>query len=277
MGGLDDGLLTVPYVVPLSAALPSNWRLVQPLLSSSYNGWGTSSLDRDVEQIAECIEYISKLRPHGKVILMGHSTGSQDIMHYLLSPKGKRDPLRPLLQGAILQGGVSDREFLTDIIAPDVYEKSMRVAESYVREGRGADVLPTATLDNVFFTPISARRWLSLASPPSDYSGEDDYFSSDFSDERLGTTFGKIGSTNTPLQILYGESDQYVPEHVDKELLFRRWTAAVKEGGGVVDEDSGVLEGADHTLRRATEEVFKDFIARVVRFVERVEKDVWVH
>ena len=277
MGGLDDGLLTVPYLVPFSAALPPNWRLVQPLLSSSYRGWGTSSLDKDVEEIAQCIGYVHKLRPHGKVILMGHSTGSQDIMHYLLSPKRENDPPRPSLQGAIMQAGVSDREILTDILPSDFYEKSIKVAGTYVREGRGADVLPTALLDGVFSTPVSARRWLSLASPPPDHSGEDDYFSSDFSDERLGTTFGKIGATNTPLQILYGAKDQYVPEHVDKELLVRRWTAAVKEGGGVVDEDSGVLEGADHTLSRATEDVLEDFIARVVRFVERVEKDAWGH
>ena len=275
MGGLEDGLLTVPYVVPLSAALPSHWCLVQPLLSSSYKGWGTSSLDEDVEQIAQCVEYIQKLRPHGKVILMGHSTGSQDVIHYLLSAEKKGDLRRPSLQGAILQAGISDREALSGSMASDAYERSIRVAESYVAEGRGADVLPTAILDNIFVTPVSARRWLSIASPPPDHSGEDDYFSSDFGDERLKTTFGKIGATHTPLQILYGGMDQYVPGHVDKDLLVRRWTVAVKEGGGVVDEDSGVLEGADHSLGRATEEVLNDFFARVVRFVERVEKDTW--
>ena len=122
-----------------------------------------------------------------------------------------------------MQAGVSDREFLTDSLPSFVYGNSVRLALSYVAEGRGADVLPTAILDNIFSTPVSARRWLSLASPLPDHSGEDDYFSSDFNDERLRTTFGRLGATKTPLQVL------------------------------------------------------NDFFARVVRFVERVERDAWVY
>ncbi|KAF3791698.1 hypothetical protein EJ110_NYTH13884 [Nymphaea thermarum] len=45
IGGLTDGLLATSYLEPLSVALErEKWSLVQPLLSSSYTGYGTSSL-----------------------------------------------------------------------------------------------------------------------------------------------------------------------------------------------------------------------------------------
>ncbi|XP_020584828.1 UPF0613 protein PB24D3.06c isoform X2 [Phalaenopsis equestris] len=47
LGGLTDGLLATEYLEPLSVALENlNWSLVQPLLSSSYVGYGTSSLEQ---------------------------------------------------------------------------------------------------------------------------------------------------------------------------------------------------------------------------------------
>lgn len=44
IGGLTDGLMATPYVKPLSEAIGDEWALVQCLLRSSYQGWGTSSL-----------------------------------------------------------------------------------------------------------------------------------------------------------------------------------------------------------------------------------------
>ena len=202
---------------------------------------------------------------------MGHSTGCQDTIHYLLSPEKTDDSSRPGLSGAIMQACVSDREAIAMFLSSEAYDASVKLAETYICEGRGADVLPMTVTSDILPAPISAIRWLSLASPSPNHTGEDDYFSSDFSDERLRSTFGKIGATKTPIQILYGEKDQYVPESVDKESLVKRWTTIIKEGGGVVDEDSGVLDGADHNLNGATADVLKDFISRVVRFVKRID------
>lgn len=272
VGGLFDGLFTVAYTKVLASSLPLTWRFVQPLLSSSYRGWGTSSLDRDVRELSQCIEYLLTLRPRGKVVLMGHSTGSQDIMHYLLSPLEEEQSPRPPLAGAIMQGGISDREASVMLLPEGVYQSSVQVALDYVSEGRGADVLPAQAIDGFFSdVPISARRWLSLMSPPPAHNGEDDYFSSDFGEERLKGTFGRIGATKTPIQILYGEKDQYVPTSVDKEELVGRWERMIREGGGIVDEESGIVKGADHTLEGAGEQVVNDLVSRVVGFLGRIE------
>ncbi|MCJ1244784.1 hypothetical protein MMC30_001984 [Trapelia coarctata] len=233
VGGLFDGLFTVAYTKTLAASLPPAWRFVQPLPSSSHHGWGTSSLDQDVEQIVQCIRYILTLRPQGKIVLMGHSTGSQDTMHYLLSPLQEEQSPRPFLAGAIMQGGVSDREAFPMLLPEEVYQSSVQVALDYVAEGHGEKVLPAQILGQFFpEVAISARRWLSLMSPPPAHNGQDDYFSSDFGDERLKGTFGRIGATGTPVQILYSEKDQYVPEFVHKEELVERWERVIREGGG---------------------------------------------
>lgn len=72
------------YPTTIASSLPPHWSIAEVLLSSSYRGWGTSSLAKDAKEIAECVEYFSKLRPGKKVVLMGHSTGCQDCLEYLV-------------------------------------------------------------------------------------------------------------------------------------------------------------------------------------------------
>ena len=82
LGGLCDGLLTVPYGRYIASSLPSSWALMEPILSCSYRQFGISSLSKDVAEIAQLVEYVHKIHPHGKIVLFGHSTGSQQVMHY---------------------------------------------------------------------------------------------------------------------------------------------------------------------------------------------------
>lgn len=111
---------------------------------------------------------------------------------------------------------------------------------------------------------------MSLASPPPDFAGEDDYFSSDLDDERLSQTFGKIGKAGTPLCILYGEKDQHVPEFVDRVALVERWMTHIRKGDGVVDQGSGVVPGATHTLKEL-DPPMEDLISRALRFLHKLE------
>lgn len=265
IGGLSDGLLTVPYTPYLAKTLPPSYSLVEILLSSSYTGWGASDLGQDVKEIAQCVSYFRSLRPGGKIALMGHSTGSQDVMHYLLAP-GQR----PQIDGAIMQGCVSDREGMVMYMGGDILDRSVKLAQQYVRAGKERDFLPESATMGFIPAPVSAKRFLSLASPPPDFAGEDDYFSSDLDDERLGQTFGKIGKAETPLCILYGEKDQHVPESVDRAALVERWMKHVRKGGGVVDQGSGVVPGATHTLKEFGAPM-EDLISRAVRFLHKVE------
>jgi len=194
---------------------------------------------------------------------MGHSTGCQDVMEYLVGPD---HATRPKIDGGILQASVSDREAMGLMLSKEQYASTNALAASMVADGRGEDVLPFAATHGFFDSPVCARRWLSLASPGHD--GVDDYFSSDLSDEQLDKTFGSL-PRESRLCILYSGNDEYVPEYVDKAALVRKWVGVVKAGGGDVDENhSGVLEGATHDLRSNPEEVVQSLVRRVVGFLE---------
>ena len=266
IGGLGDGLLTSPFILALKDALPASYSPVEILLSSSYAGWGISSLGDDVAEIAQCVEYFRKLRPNGKIVLMGHSTGSQDVIHYLVS-RGQR----PKIDGGIFLSGISDREAFSSNLPQSEYDQSIRMAQEYIDDGRGGDCLPSSITGSVFPGPVSAKRWMSLLSPGPAHAGEDDYFSSDFDDDRLRGTFGKIGETGTPVSILFGGNDEHVPDSVDKESLVSRWTKIIKDGGGVVDEDSGVIPEATHTLNEVGKPL-DERLRRITGFLDRIEK-----
>ena len=61
-----------------------------------------------------------------------------------------------------------------------------------------------------------------------------------------------------------------MPERVDKVGMVERWCAFVRRGGGVVDEGSGVVDGATHTLIEGGKGL-EDLVKRVVGFLERLE------
>lgn len=181
-------------------------------------------------------------------------------MHYLTS-SGYEE--RPKIDGAILQAPVSDREAIVANVSPEAYERSCRTASALVSAGKGEEILPSNETSG--FSPVCARRWLSLASPHHD--GEDDYFSSDLSDAQLERTFGSLKG-KCKLSILYSGSDQCVPEFVDKEALVKKWVGVVEKSGGEVDERSGVVAGATHQLEGDSQEVIGDLIGRVTGFLK---------
>jgi hypothetical protein len=78
VGGLGDGLAAIPVLPELSDALHSTgeWSLIQGLTRSSYLGWTTGSIDRDVEDLITLERYLrTKIGKTGKLVLLGHSTG----------------------------------------------------------------------------------------------------------------------------------------------------------------------------------------------------------
>lgn len=207
----------------LACALQSTeWSLFTLNLTSSYTAWGLGHLDRDTNEIAQCLRYIKEYKTEkfgsGKVVLMGHSTGSQCVLHYLSRPNPHTstpafDSLlehveRPPLDGAIMQAPVSDREAIQWVLKwgfcgkppseiRPVYEQAVALAKEMVQKESPYDTLlplwMTSTICYPSNTPISARRFLSLVSPESPHSpGEDDLFSHDLSDEQLSRTFGMI-------------------------------------------------------------------------------------
>ncbi|KAJ5484797.1 Fusarinine C esterase sidJ [Penicillium diatomitis] len=284
VGGLGDGLATTSYMCDLVRALqPTEWSLFTLTLTSSYQSWGLGHLDRDTDEIAQCLKYIKEYKSekfgNGKIVLMGHSTGGQCVMHYLHRPNPHTsvpsfDPylehaLRIPLDGAIMQAPISDREAVQwvlsegiggksgDEIRP-VYEQLVSMAKKTVARGESQDTLLPLSMTSYIYpadTPISCRRLLSLISPDSPQSpGEDDLFSSDLSDEHLKTTFGMIhqrGLLKHQLMVLFSGADQAVPEWVDKKELMSLWQAVTDHDGKheIWDQKySAIIPGASHAL-----------------------------
>ncbi|KAJ5683851.1 uncharacterized protein N7477_000196 [Penicillium maclennaniae] len=298
VGGLTDGLCTVPYVSNLAAALEdTDWSLFSILLSSSYSGFGVQSLDRDVEEIGQCVRFIRDLKAdripgapskHGKVVVMGHSTGSQDVLHYLHAPNplpksefdlGLEYIHRPELDGAIMQAPVSDREAILAVLkssndpqeARAAYDQLVSTAQIEPWTADSDNILPmnmTAKLGLPGNAPLSARRFLSLASPHSpEKPSQDDLFSSDLSDQRLQETFGQIstrGILQSSLLVLYSGCDEYCPAWVDKEQLVQRWQKATEAGGAKWDVNGAIIPGAVHNVQ---DEGQKELIDRVMRYL----------
>jgi hypothetical protein len=221
-------------------------------------------LEQDVIEIAECVQYI-QARKQGKVAIMGHSTGSQDVLHYLYSSveDDGEGSSRPAVDGAILQAAVSDREAMQATIEDDerlqeMYTQLVNVARHTASaEDDDNNLLPLSMTRALGYgdTLVSARRFLSLVSPDSPARpAEDDLFSSDLGENTLKQTFGAVGSSDrlrgTLLVLLSGEDDAY-PESVDPVALLEKWQRASNHGHQNMvwnQEFSGVIAHASHDL-----------------------------
>lgn len=254
VGGLTDGLLACPYVEALGALCDSKgWALVQPLLSSSYTGYGISSLEKDVREISECLQYLIDNREVTDIAIIGHSTGCQDAVHLLASAPSS---LRAYIRAVILQAPCSDREAAS--LEEDAKEQAelLAEAEQMVVSGRGDCLLSKMHYD---FVPITASRFASLVGR----GGPDDLFSSDFSDDELVERLGHLstrgqreahGLAKVPvpdhpgLHVLFAHSlaDEYVPKTIDVALLSRRFVAAA---GGSESASAVLIDGASHNLQ----------------------------
>jgi hypothetical protein len=233
LGGLSDGLFPVPYTTALSEMLckqhqqedQQTWSLIQPIFSSSYTGFGHGNLDNDVIEIDELVQYIMTYRNcQQKIILIGHSTGCQQIVHYL-----KYGIQRNKINMAVLQAPVSDREAATiwnhDTSTCWNAEVHIETLNGYIElsrrmkiiEQRGNEMMPR----DAFWAPITANRYYDLMSK----GGTDDYFSSDYTDIELQNRLSHISELHDTLRhviVAYSGSDEYVPKHVDTKVLTER-------------------------------------------------------
>ncbi|PWY99111.1 DUF1749-domain-containing protein [Testicularia cyperi] len=307
VGGLGDTIHSLPYAKCLSAMLHNfNFSLVEPQLSSCLGGYGQSSLEGDAQELAFCVDFLRRTesKRDGKIILMGHFTGCQDTIAYLLSSTRARSPFTRI-DGAILQAPVSDREDFEVGKAEDSDE--MRVgrnrqettAKDLVSEGRGHQIVsdtapetfpPTKADDPeypsqdsydsilsrytgnsaaVLEPALSAYRFCSLFCK----GGDDDFFSSDLSDEEITSakpgsrTIGRAVrnlsdstalSQNQPqILAIVSQKDQYVRPGVG-EALAERWQKLLGPTGGF---QTAVIKDADHQLERPQDQ------AELVRIV----------
>lgn len=89
VGGLTDGPHTVGYIRRIAKYLQDkkelSYSVFEVRIRSSFMGFGTSSLMKDVEDISALVKYL-RSKGKKKVVLMGHSTGCQvSLKDYLNS------------------------------------------------------------------------------------------------------------------------------------------------------------------------------------------------
>ncbi|KAF2746212.1 DUF1749-domain-containing protein [Sporormia fimetaria CBS 119925] len=288
LGGLSDGLLTVHYPSVIAKHVPENWRVVEVMISSSYEGWRTGRIARDGEELRRCVGYFRGLQEQegGKIVVMGHSTGCQGIMSLIVGPLSRISEWKDAesrsadyedvdIDGVILQGGVSDREAFLDQAKregrADVLHDTVKRAKEAVEAGKGDDCMARENHIMISETdpPITAYRTWSLLYPGAD----DDYFSSDTDRREVEAVFGRLGRRAKRVAFLLGEKDPYVPESVDRSALVRMWTEGTEQGGGDVDRvNGGIVKGAEHNLNGQEEWIVLDLVGRVVRFLEGLER-----
>ena len=145
--GLTDGFLSLPYSGPLSLALhQADYSLVLVNLSSSWSQYGFRSLSSDSRELGKLVAFLKTL-DFKKIVLLGHSTGAQDLLYFL---RYSESEVTNLVNGIILQGAVSDREGLYgEEIGLMIHE-----AKELLAEGKG-DTILSWKLHNA---PITAYR-----------------------------------------------------------------------------------------------------------------------
>ena len=270
VGGLTDGLNACPWIFHLSAACQAlGYNVIQPLLSSSYTGYGTGSLARDTEEIITLIEHLVVNHSCQHVVLVGHSTGCQNAIHFLHHAPHS---VRSRVVAVALQAPVSDQE------AGEMEEHQADYLQHARQEvcAHGAEVCEHILMPlHMHYSPITVSRFMSLF----ERYGSDDMFSSYMTDAELsarlncfsispppGThtqTQAQMQTQQTPLPhssfpnrdaappspscipvlIAFSLADEYVPASVDKPQLVSRLATAM--GPSAVPL---LLEGANHNL-----------------------------
>jgi len=232
--GITEGFLSIPLLPPLTKAL-SDMELasvIQLIMRSSYSGYGVTSLDTDVRDLVDLLNEL-KIRGKKRIILCGHSTGTQDVVHLLRWLQSNSETIDiPLVKGAIFLAPVSDREAFLLEITDTLLQERVKLAESKVKENLGEELTPRDWgYENI---PCSYNRFISL----SKRLGQEDMWSSDLSEDELNSV---IGHVKIPSLIVYAEMDEYVPKFVDKEVLLSRFQKAIPGCSTAV-----MVEGANH-------------------------------
>ncbi|KAG0367688.1 hypothetical protein BC939DRAFT_477712 [Gamsiella multidivaricata] len=251
IAGLLDGYNALPYLPLLSKTVEDQlgFSLIQVMLSSSHKGYGISSLQEDVRELDVLFTFLREERAKTALFIIGHSTGCQDAISY--ASYGQH---RGAIQGVVLQGPVSDREFMASSM--DMYGKYLRLAQRMINDGKGQELM----VREVDVAPVTAYRFNSLAS----VGGDDDMFSSDIPFERMQALFGQV---KVPVIWVHSGKDEYVPDNVNKEQLVSKLTAACPTSAGAI-----VLPDADHAISDQFSQV--KFCEVVVQFVRQIQEQV---
>ncbi len=249
--GLTDGMMSMDYTHALNNQLISiDYSLVQVNLSTSFYQFGLHTLDTDIEELTIIINYLVDRLNFKKIVLLGHSTGCQDILYFL---RHSTVDTAKHINAIILQGAVSDRDDITiDEQAPALIKE----AQSLYDNG-----LEDKVLSGGFHcdAPITAKRYLSLAGKLS----PDDMFSVDLTSEELIPILTPI---KVPAMFCFSEQDEYVPDMVTQKAFSQRIIDTLRRIDNKCIIDIVYVNG-DHGLSKEKDYIV--FIEKLINFMKK--------
>jgi len=256
IAGLTDTFLSVGYLPLLQQSLEGRYNIVSVLTRSSGHGFGTGTLQRDAEDIEKMVDYLYHKQGQNnqlKIILLGFSTGCNDIVWYLKHYSKHKEIIRAI----ILQGPVSDREYLRTL--PN-NEELLSLAYDMIVNNMGDELMPRN--NNMMRIPITAERFFSLAGERT----SEDLFSTDLTENEF---INKLGHIDIPTLIVYSLKDEYIPDNIKHKIPT---TAEIMKK--IIGKNSNIcdillLEEANHAIDN-NETSINIFVKKCVEFLDQL-------
>ncbi|KAL7713725.1 Hydrolase [Entamoeba marina] len=214
LSGLTDTLFSVEYFQQVAKELQHKYYVCSPSLRSSGSGFGYLTIWDDIEDIDKVLQHITTTYKSTNIVIVGHSTGCQDIMILLQLQLHKKYPIKK----CVLQAPVSDRDAVENDseikkVIEEIENKYQQPIKDLVHNKTKTELISTKYLyDDKYF--VSEDRFLSLIAP----GGDEDWFSYDIMD--YSTKFKCI---DIPCLFVFCLNDEYVPltTKLYKELIER--------------------------------------------------------
>ena len=208
IGGLGDLLFSVKYFEYLWNKL-EEYKICIPIMRSSGNSFGNTTIWDDVEDIKEILKHIINNNEIKDIFLIGHSTGCQDILCLFKKEINKEFPIRK----CILQGPVSDGDFvINDINLKNEIKRIENKSNILFKDWNNSELKNSIEVSQYLYDnkyPLLIRRFVSLYSK----LGDEDWFSFDIESNKLKELYSII---NIPFLFVFSLNDQYV-NYTNKE------------------------------------------------------------
>ncbi len=167
-------------------------------------------------------------------------TGCQDILYFL-----RHSVLSNTIDAVILQGAVSDRDYITTL--PET-QGMLQQARELKQSNQGEICLS----ERYFDAPITANRYLSLA----ERLGDDDMFSLDLTEAEL---IPILSAVKIPIALCFSGQDEYVLDRDGQRVFAERMVGVLQRNAPRVE--CRYFDG-DHMLTRPEyHQTFVDFVS----------------